>query len=311
MIEGTDDAAVVVLDTSGVEVRDLTLVGAGSVRPGSAGVWFFSDLPDGQVLGNVAVSQVEASGFVNGIEVGSEHAGNGFRDVRIEDSVVHDNRDAGVAVYGPEFDPAAPRYAHEEVSVTGVTASGNVDDPANTRRNTRSGIVRGGSVSRSVAHDNGGSGGAGEGPVGIWAYDSTGIVIEHNLSYRNRTATLTDGGGFALDQNTADSVLQYNLFYDNHGPGSLVHTGQDNDAHHGSTVRFNVSSGDAHDRRGHADGRPDRGAGQGRQPGHRRAAGSPARVAPGCSCRNREVSRRGSAVPPCLLVPQPVDVIWT
>jgi len=248
-VEGTDDAAVVVLDTSGVEVRDLTLVGATPVRPGSAGVRFFSDLADGRVLSHVTVSRVEASGFVNGIEVGSEQVGSGFRDVRIEDSVVHDNRDAGVSVYGPEFDPAAPRYAHEGVTVARVTASGNVGDPANSRRNTGSGIVlgsvRGGSVTRSVAHDNGGSGGAHEGPVGIWAYDSTGIVIEHNLSYRNRTARLTDGGGFGLDQNTADSVLQYNLSYDNHGPGYLVYTGQENDAHHGSTVRFNVSSGDA------------------------------------------------------------------
>ncbi len=247
VIEAPGDGAVVVLDTAGVEVRDLVVVGSG--RPGSAGVRFYSDLAADRRLAHGVVERVEASGFVNGIEVGSARAGTGFRDVRIDDVVVHDNQRAGVAVYGPEFDAGAPGYSHEGVSISQVTAYGNRGDPAETRRNTGSGIVlgsvRGGLVTRSVAHDNGGQGAAGEGPVGIWTYDSTGVVIEHSLSYRNRTAKLTDGGGFGLDQNTSDSVLQYNLSYDNHGPGYLVYTGKENDAHTGSTVRFNISSGDA------------------------------------------------------------------
>ncbi|WP_300012242.1 right-handed parallel beta-helix repeat-containing protein [Pseudonocardia sp.] len=249
VIEGHADSAVAVVDTAGVEIADLVVVGPGTVQPGSAGIRFFSELAEDGRLGHAVVERVEASGFVHGIEVGSSRAGTGFRDVRIADSVVHGNRDAGLAVYGPEFDAADPRFAHEAVTVSGVTAHDNAGDAANLTRNTGSGIalgsVRGGTVTRSVAHDNGGSGGAGEGPVGIWTYDSTGVVIEHSLSYRNRTAKLADGGGFGLDQNTADSVLQYNLSYDNHGPGYLVYTGRDNDAHTGSTVRFNVSSGDA------------------------------------------------------------------
>lgn len=249
VIESGADAAVAVVDTSGVEVTDLVAVAAGPVQPGSAGIRFFSDLPEDRRLGHAVVERVQVSGFANGIEIGSARAGTGFRDVRIADSVLHHNRDAGLAVYGPAFDAADPGYAHEAVTVSGVTAHNNAGDVANLARNTGSGIVlgsvRGGTVTRSVAHDNGGAGGAGEGPIGIWTYDSTGIVIEHSLSYRNRTAKLTDGGGFGLDQNTADSVLQHNLSYDNHGPGYLVYTGQDNDAHTGSTVRFNVSSGDA------------------------------------------------------------------
>lgn len=249
VIESGADAAVAVVDTAGVEITDLVALGAAPVQSGSAGIRFFSDLPEDRRLVHAVVERVEVSGFANGIEIGSARAGTGFRDVRIADSVVHDNRDAGLTVYGPPFDAATPAFAHEAVTVSGVTAHGNAGDAANLTRNTGNGIVlgsvRNGTVTRSVAHDNGGAGGAGEGPVGIWTYDSTGVVIEHSLSYRNRTAKLTDGGGFGLDQNTADSVLQYNLSYDNHGPGYLVYTGQDNDAHTGSTVRFNVSSGDA------------------------------------------------------------------
>lgn len=249
VIESGADAAVAVVDTAGVEITDLVVIGPGEVQPGSAGIRFFSDLPEDRRLAHAVVERVEVSGFVNGIEIGSARAGTGFRDVRIADSVVHDNRDAGLTVYGPPFDAVTPAFAHEAVTVSGVTAHDNAGDAANLTRNTGSGIVlgsvRGGLVTRSVAHDNGGSGAAGEGPIGIWTYDSTGVVIEHSLSYRNRTAKLTDGGGFGLDQNTADSVLQYNLSYDNHGPGYLVYTGQENDVHTRSTVRFNVSSGDA------------------------------------------------------------------
>jgi hypothetical protein len=39
--------------------------------------------------------------------------------------------------------------------------------------------------------------------------------------------------------------MQYNLSYDNDGPGYLVYTGVKNDVHRNSVVRFNVSSGDA------------------------------------------------------------------
>jgi hypothetical protein len=250
VIEAPDDAAVVVLDAAGVQVRDLVLTGdPAGIRRGSAGVRLFAEARDAGVLEHVHVEGIEASGFDIGIELGASEPGAGFRDVRIADADLHDNLRAGLASYGPPFDAAAPRYAHEDVVIERVRAWNNVGDPEVTEHNTGSGIVLGSLrdavVTASVAHDNGGAGGAGEGPIGIWTYDSTGVRIERSLSYRNRTGSLADGGGFGLDQNTSDSVLQFNLSYDNHGPGYLVYTGKDNAAHRGSLVRFNVSSGDA------------------------------------------------------------------
>lgn len=247
VIDAPADAAVAVVDTSGVEITDLLLAGPETVQPGSAGVRFYNDRTDRRVLAHAVVRDVEASGFVNGVEIGAKRTG--FADVLVADCALHDNRDAGLAVYGPAFDAAAPAYAHHRVTVERVRAWNNHGDPGEKARNTGSGIVLGSVdgalVTGSVAHDNGGLGAAGEGPEGIWAYDATGVVIEHSLAYRNRTAHLTDGGGFGLDQNASNSVLQYNLSYDNDGPGYLVYTGQDNAAHTGSTVRWNVSSGDA------------------------------------------------------------------
>src|SRR5207244_1267412 len=73
--------------------------------------------------------------------------------------------------------------------------------------NSGSGIVLGsvnnGLVERSVAHDNGDLCHANECGAGIWAYDSTGITIQSNLSYSNETGGRTDGDGFDLDQNTS------------------------------------------------------------------------------------------------------------
>jgi hypothetical protein len=104
--------------------------------------------------------------------------------------------------------------------------------------------VRGGLVEGSSAHDNGAVARAPEGPVGIWAYDSTGIVMQHNVSYRNHTAGPHDGGGFDFDQNVSSSVLQYNLSYGNDGPGFMFYSAEDNGAHRGNTIRYNVSSDD-------------------------------------------------------------------
>lgn len=247
VIEAPDDAAVAVVGTGGVEIADLVVVGApDGIRPGSAGVRLYADAGR---HAHVAVERVEASGFVHGLDIGAAAPGAGFDDVRVSDADLHDNRDAGLASYGPAFDPDAPAYAHAGVLVERVRARDNKGDPANTEHNTGSGIVLGSVrdavVRGSVAHDNGGAGGAGEGPIGIWTYDADRVVVEHSLAYRNRTRLRADGGGFGLDQNTSRSVLQYNLSHSNHGPGYLVYTGEDNAAHRDSTVRWNISSGDA------------------------------------------------------------------
>ncbi|SHN46319.1 right-handed parallel beta-helix repeat-containing protein [Cryptosporangium aurantiacum] len=176
--------------------------------------------------------------------------GRGFQDVTISDSAAHGNRDDGVLFYGTTFDPANPSYAHANVRVSGVTAYDNAGNPQNTTSHSGSGIVLGsvqnGVIEQSSAYNNGAScASTSEGPVGIWTYDSTGVTIQRNVSYRNRTGTTADGGGFDLDQNVSNSFLQYNLSYENDGPGLLIFTAQENGAQRGNTVRFNVSVNDA------------------------------------------------------------------
>src|SRR5205823_7800775 len=171
-----------------------------------------------------------------------------FADVSVSRADLRNNGRAGLITYGPPFQPGAPAYANRDVAVDHVKASNNNGDPDDLVHNSGSGIVlgsvRNGLVERSVAHDNGELCRANECGAGIWAYDSTKITLQFNLSYDNQTGGRTDGDGFDLDQNTSDSVVQYNYSYDNDGAGFLLFCGPVTGAHRNNTVRYNISQND-------------------------------------------------------------------
>jgi hypothetical protein len=249
-ISASTGSGIYVHDTGGVEIANLQLVG--SPHPGEAeGINVYSDLPAGHRLDHIAISDVDASGFLYGITLGSLHDGAGFSNVSISNSYLHDNIDAGLLTYGPAFDPHAPTYANQNVVVSGVQASMNRGNPQVHNTDTGNGIVLGsvdgGSVVGSTAYGNGGLGAASLGPAGIWTYDSTGVDIEHDLAYDNRTPNRVDGNGFGLDQNTSHSVMQYNISYGNDGTGFLVYSGLNNQWQEDNVVRDNISSGDGRD----------------------------------------------------------------
>lgn len=239
-------------NTAGVEIRELAIVGGNGAYTSHGGVHVYSDRPDGERLRHVSVAEVEVSGFHIGIQIGSASRTTGFQEVRIRDSVLRNNKDIGLLAYGPATHEEAPTgYAHEDVVVSGVEAHHNAGDPHAADRHTGNGIVfgsvRGGRIQDSSAHDNGAhaSTEAGEGPIGIWSYDSTDLLMEHNRSYRNHTGSRVDGAGFGLDSNVSDSTVQYNLAFGNDGPGFHAYTSKKNDAHNDNVFRFNLSSNDA------------------------------------------------------------------
>ncbi|MGW6419280.1 right-handed parallel beta-helix repeat-containing protein [Streptomyces sp. NPDC055055] len=245
-------SGITVRDTAGVEIRNIALVGDRKALREGVGIAFRATRPEGRALAHVRIANVEARGFQNGISVGTEDEGvTGYSDVRISDVSVHHNLEAGLVFYGPEFEADSPAYAHSGLRIERVTAYSNTGDPGSDGRNTGSGIalgsVRDAKVMRSVAHDNGARSAADaeEGPEGIWVYDSTRVVLENNRSYRNRTGSRVDGGGFGLDNNVSHSVVQYNLAYGNDGPGFLVYSGKATGAHRDNVVRFNMSWDDA------------------------------------------------------------------
>ncbi|MFE7853348.1 right-handed parallel beta-helix repeat-containing protein [Streptomyces sp. NPDC057403] len=243
--------AIEVVDTAGVEVRDLIVRGRSAAARKEGGIGFYSDRTAPGRLAHIVVSDVDVSGFRHGVQVGARRWG--FRDVRVAHSVLHGNTDAGLITYrlAPLTPGAGEGYAHADVVVDAVEAHDNAGNPASDSRNTGSGIVLGsvdgGGIRNSSTHDNGGrsSAAAKEGPEGMWAHDSRKLVIEHNVSYRNHSNSEADGDGFGLDLGTSASVLQYNLSYDNDGAGYLLYSSDTERPSHGNVVRFNVSSRDA------------------------------------------------------------------
>ena len=216
---------IMIFDTFGVTIRNLAITGHGAFKPKYAGIQLYSDRTTGR-LGHIFISQVNVSRFGVGIAIGASHDGAGFRNVRVTYSSLYNNLDAGLVSYGPDYTVGARGYAHQDIYISQVRAFRNPGDPNNTVHNTGSGIelgsVQGATISHSQAFANGGYGGTtDEGPIGMWAYDSTRVVMAHNVSFRNRSSNVHDGGGFGLDKDTSNSVLEYNLSYENHGAGLL------------------------------------------------------------------------------------------
>ena len=248
-ITAPSGSGIVIYDTAGIQISDLTVAGQASPPQGS-GINLYNDLAGNIKLDHVYVSHVDVSGFYDGISIGGGQGTSGFSHVWVSNAAVHDNLASGLVSFGPAFDPASPGYAHAHITVSHVAAYRNLGDPAQTSHNSGSGIIlgstSGATIAWSTAYANGGQGGAlSEGPVGIWAYDSAGVVIKHNLAYQNRSNNSRDGGGFDLDQNTSHSVIEYNLSYDNSGPGYLLYTPYSNYADKSNVVRWNISSGDS------------------------------------------------------------------
>jgi hypothetical protein len=238
-IRTTSGAGISVYNTSGVSIAGLAIVGgAGS----TSGISVFTDLGGDVRLAFLRIDSVDVTGFGrDGIEIGAWNGRSGFRDVRVTNSSLHGNGRTGLFTY------AQLPGSHQQVYVGHVRA---YDNPGITgaTSNTGSGIVLasvdGGTIERSVAHDNGRLSTTVGGPVGIWTYDSNAVVIQYNESYRNRTASTADGGGFDLDQNVSNSIVQYNYSHDNDGAGYLLAQSIAGDAHHGNIVRFNISQND-------------------------------------------------------------------
>jgi hypothetical protein len=247
-IESSGDG-IVVHDTRGVDIRDLTLIGKGAPYASGSGINLYSDLRTGSRPGNVTVSGVDVSGFHAGVAIGAA-ADTGFADVTINRAQLHGNEDAGLLTYGPALDIAHPVYAHQNIDIESVNAYDNPGDPTVIAYSTGSGIVLGsvshGTVRGSSAHDNGNRSAvyAPEGPVGIWAYNATDVLVEHNIAYHNQTGSLLDGAGFGLDNNVSNSTLQYNLGYHNDGPGYYAFTQSPSGLYTGDTIRYNISADD-------------------------------------------------------------------
>ncbi len=248
----------------GFRINNLNFVGGGMHVNASSGILLYNDLPGNVELQHFRVNNVDVSQFGQfGINVLGCNSASGFNDIRITYARLHHNLHAGLSTTGP-FYCYFSEPTRSDVRVIRNLYVGHVDTfnnpglPPSQQYSSGSGIilssVNTGTVERCLAYDNGG---VGTGNVGIWAYNSNNVVIQYNESYRNRTGGDAEGGGFDLDFDTTDSILQYNYSHDNDGQGLyLVGIGPNDPifnpppgpgdlSNTGNVIRYNISERDA------------------------------------------------------------------
>jgi hypothetical protein len=241
--------AILIYNTGGVSIQNLKLLGSGDAKNG---IMLYNDLIGGVKIPYVRINSVDVSGFARfGIGIEGNVWGSGFRDVRIEHAVAHDNVLAGIYAFAAysSFLPFRFGHPHRDIYVGDSEAYNNSGVSGPEKENSGSGIVLSaldhGIIERSIAHHNGfkSNSNAG-GPVGIWAWDADSVTIQFNRSYDNRTSGPFDGGGFDLDGGTTHSIMQYNYSSGNDGAGYLVCRFPKGDPTANNIVRYNVSVND-------------------------------------------------------------------
>ncbi len=234
--------AMFIYDVAGYNISNLKIVGSGISTNTGEGIVAYNDLANNVKLDGITIKNVDVSGFRGyGIAIGGWNQQSGFRNVKVTDVLTHDNGEGGLITY------AQIPNVHENVYIGHVKAYNNLGvagDPNPTGNGIVLGGVNGGTIERSVAYNNGSLCDAPEGPVGIWAYDSKGITIQYNESYNNHTGGKADGGGFDLDRNVSNSIMQYNYSHDNDGAGYLLCHIVNNQNFTNNIVRYNISQND-------------------------------------------------------------------
>ncbi|QYR18060.1 right-handed parallel beta-helix repeat-containing protein [Corynebacterium glutamicum] len=242
-IVAENSAGIAVVDTSGVTIEDLAItVASDDSEDAPDGIRLYASEESGQ-HSSVVIRNVHIAGAYNGIAVSSDSVGDGFDEVSIESVEISDSIRNGIIIHGPD----APDYGHSNLHISDSIVSGTTGI-SGLETNSGSGIVIGSVqdavIERNEAFDNGRLSDANEGPIGIWTYNSTRVLIRNNRSHDNKSQ-LSDGGGFGFDISTTDSTLESNYSYNNAGPGFLLIAHQGGGSTGGNIVRYNASIGDS------------------------------------------------------------------
>jgi hypothetical protein len=244
VINGGDSHAFLALDCDHVRLSDLILKGSGRKS---------GNISDGAYFENcdsIRIDRLEVYGFQHsGIQV---HKSTG---ARITNVYAHENGFAGIHVTGTTInDPV--NYDNRDLYIGYCVAENNPGDPTVTSNHSGNGIlvssVDGGIIEYCEAFNNGWDmPWTGNGPVGIWIWDANDFFIQYCVAHHNKTAEgAHDGGGFDFDGGVSNSIMQYNVSFENEGPGIGLFEFGAAKPWHNNIVRYNLSVNDAHTTKG-------------------------------------------------------------
>lgn len=237
-------------NNSGIKIHNIIFKGNNKTNNNSSGVYFYTDLTGTGKLSNIEIDGVVAEGYkVAGINFQSyttAYSRFGYNNIKITNCTCRNNALCGIQIVGFIY-TVDTLYSHKNVLIKNCIAHNN-DGISGLNTHSGSGIVIGqvdtALIIECEAYENGKNNTfTGGGPVGIWAWDSKNITIEHCYSHHNRTQTL-DGGGFDLDGGVRNSVMQYNYSFANDGAGYLIAQYPNARVMNNNVVRYNISEND-------------------------------------------------------------------
>lgn len=234
MIDAKDSTGLKVYKASYLKIKNLKLVGSGRKT---------GNVKDGLAIINcdhVTADHLDISGFQkSGLLIYSS------QNILADNVFVHDNGSAGITVEGP-YQTRQSR----DIKILNCRAENNPGDPTNLDNHSGNGIIVGNCRKVLIDHCTATNNGwdmprIGNGPVGIWAYEADSVTIQHCLSYQNKTSKGgADGGGYDLDGGVTNSIVQYNVSYDNQGSGYCIFQYWGASPWHHNIFRYNISEND-------------------------------------------------------------------
>jgi hypothetical protein len=233
-INAKDSVGVKVYKGKYIKIQHLSLIGSGRKT---------GNVQDGLAIDNcsqISAEDLNISGFQkSGLRIFSS------RNIVAKKVFAHDNGSAGITV-----ESAYPKRESTDIKILDCRAENNPGDPTNLNNHSGNGIVVGNCKNVLIDHCTATNNGwdmprIGNGPVGIWAYEAENVIIQHCLSYRNKTSKGgADGGGFDLDGGVTNSIVQYCVSYENQGSGYCIFQYWGASPWHHNIFRYNISEND-------------------------------------------------------------------
>lgn len=234
VINGGKAEAIRIENCRFVSLKNIDICGAGRKSGNTAnGLSFVRTY-------NSKAENIDAYGFqISGVDLFN------CTDMVVRKVFAHDNGFSGINVSGSERDSS------KRIAIRDCKAENNPGDPTITDNHSGNGILVGVSDSVLIDHCTATENGwdmprQGNGPVGIWAWESNHVIIQYCISYRNKTSPgAKDGGGFDLDGGVTNSLIQYCLSYENQGAGYGLFQYYGASDWAGNIIRYCVSINDA------------------------------------------------------------------
>jgi hypothetical protein len=234
-IHSGNESAISIDHAEWVTVKKLKLFGSGRTK---------GNVRDGLTILNsqhIVVDSLEISGFQkSGLRIDFSS------DISIKHVFSFNNGYAGISVGGT----VVSKKTNRNVYIGYCRAENNPGDPTNLDNHSGNGIVVSSCTKLLIEYCTAKNNGwdmprKGNGPVGIWAFEADSVIIQHCLSYRNKTSFGgADGGGFDFDGGVTNSIVQYCLSYENQGAGYCLFQYLYASPWHDNIFRFNISEND-------------------------------------------------------------------